>query len=60
MLLRVFKSKKPNLITTHNCLFLSLSNYLDNFNELVNAGVAGEYRLPQQQLRHHAARAPHV
>ena len=33
---------------------------LDDLDELVDAGVSGEDRLAQQQLRHHAARGPHV
>ncbi len=36
------------------------AQHLDDFYKLVNARVAREQGVPQQQLRRHATRAPHV
>mmetsp|Transcript_15888 Transcript_15888/g.18402 ORF Transcript_15888/g.18402 Transcript_15888/m.18402 type:complete len:329 (-) Transcript_15888:80-1066(-) len=44
----------------HDLLFGRGSQHLDDLDELVDAGLAWEQRLAQQQLGDHAADAPHV
>ena len=36
------------------------AEHLDDLDQLVDAGLAGEQRLAQHQLGHHAAGGPHI
>lgn len=36
------------------------AEHLDDLDQLIHATVSGEYRLAEQQFRHHAACAPHI